>query len=1144
MNPFKTAFGRLRSALTSGAPKNRDAHPNGIAPTVEQTAPPEATRTQTSSERLAKQLRLAVAMRGGVSLAVWMGGACRELVRLRRGSLDMTPVTGSATPPADGADAGTQIYGKLLKLCGYTDGVEIDVIAGTSAGGLNGVLLGWHLARGASFDDEVRNMWLRLADLGDLSRRPLGDGKASLLRGDTYFYPQLLAALKALDGSGHRANRASTPLRLLVTATRLQPRRDAVFPGAGPRLDATESRSFFRFRYPGRFGELQPLDDFRDATRLAYVARTTSSFPGAFEPATVNPCAPDPVDPQTAPVNVHGISAESRAAATSDADTALEMIDGGVLDNIPLTWAVRAVAGMPSITRVDRWLLYLQPDPGEQTTLDIHARPTATRMLKSLIQTSRLKNSSESILDDDENLRQLKASEMREHAILRGISCRTVSKPDAIDSGRQLCAYRRAVGRAELARLRRLATAPLSIVGVDPLPLPDVQAPLVAAAGVFDNAPAAGPLSDYDPGAPNDSVNPAELAVPTGVTAVEVGSTARTPLVAARTVTLLLHALRDAESLGMQNIDPNVLAEVRKEVYALRFACEVVTAYRDRLLLQLIASNRECRPRTLLATSTMELRLPPTPTASCDPDGSFWRLWARNVADNAAIPSVMAPTDTWADKPFASLWTGVVSKAVKVARVLRGIECPDSPLVQLLQKTKPEKAPFPQMNRLLCRLEITTGPHRPDPLGSSCAPRLVVASAAERSPLEKDIYGAWLDPADRIQHKLNGNQIGNFAAFLSARWRQNDWFWGRMDGAQSLVRLIATPERVKDLTANDLEDLFFTGAPIGGSYRDLLQKQWQNGYYAHAPAEKVVEAITARLHWDIINHELPHLQVLQARKAKDRPPSRREEKTPAPSMFANGTEPPLHLIADVGNEQIRDLLQRPDLRRAQLQLALVALRAALPGGLKGTLAYAASSFTTGPLALLPFLLAVLAPWGMLTSMLSLGALTAVFTRHYMSLAQIPSLAGLLLIVLCSTTKFWRWKYARLSVLAVGVATIVVLLKVGREWALLWNPPWWLIAILALLAVTAPMTAVMLSSISHLWRSKEFSKQRSTASACAMVLIVLILSLSAHSSWPFNPGEDGVYSAGITLIMVYVLLVLGFWGLVLALSAPLHDRTSR
>ena len=67
---------------------------------------------------------------------------------------------------------------------------------------MNGVLLGWHLARGAGFGDDVRDMWLRLGDLGDLARRPLWNGHESLLRGDDYFFPQVRKALEQLERWG------------------------------------------------------------------------------------------------------------------------------------------------------------------------------------------------------------------------------------------------------------------------------------------------------------------------------------------------------------------------------------------------------------------------------------------------------------------------------------------------------------------------------------------------------------------------------------------------------------------------------------------------------------------------------------------------------------------------------------------------------------------------------------------------------------------------------------------------------------------------------------------------------------------------------------------------------------------------------
>ena len=63
-----------------------------------------------------RELRLALAMRGGVSLAVWIGGTCCEIDRLRT------------------AGRAQGFWERLLTASGY-DAVAVDVLAGASAGG-------------------------------------------------------------------------------------------------------------------------------------------------------------------------------------------------------------------------------------------------------------------------------------------------------------------------------------------------------------------------------------------------------------------------------------------------------------------------------------------------------------------------------------------------------------------------------------------------------------------------------------------------------------------------------------------------------------------------------------------------------------------------------------------------------------------------------------------------------------------------------------------------------------------------------------------------------------------------------------------------------------------------------------------------
>jgi len=76
-----------------------------------------------------EEVRIALVMNGGVSLAVWMGGVTTEIFRL---------VT--QTHP---------VYREILKLTNSV--AKVDVISGTSAGGVNGAALAIALLYGGKF---------------------------------------------------------------------------------------------------------------------------------------------------------------------------------------------------------------------------------------------------------------------------------------------------------------------------------------------------------------------------------------------------------------------------------------------------------------------------------------------------------------------------------------------------------------------------------------------------------------------------------------------------------------------------------------------------------------------------------------------------------------------------------------------------------------------------------------------------------------------------------------------------------------------------------------------------------------------------------------------------------------------------------
>ncbi|MGD8830593.1 MAG: DUF3376 domain-containing protein, partial [Pseudomonadales bacterium] len=98
-----------------------------------------------------RELRLAVVIYGGASLAVYMHGVTKELLKLVRASKVLHEMgreraqTAAYRDSADHREHDTEaIYFEILKRvnerCHFR--VVVDVIAGASAGAINGVMLG------------------------------------------------------------------------------------------------------------------------------------------------------------------------------------------------------------------------------------------------------------------------------------------------------------------------------------------------------------------------------------------------------------------------------------------------------------------------------------------------------------------------------------------------------------------------------------------------------------------------------------------------------------------------------------------------------------------------------------------------------------------------------------------------------------------------------------------------------------------------------------------------------------------------------------------------------------------------------------------------------------------------------------------
>lgn len=313
-----------------------------------------------------QEVRLAVVMTGGASLAVWMGGVAREINLLTSASERAAPAgdtgaTGATAghpgarpdqPTEDPTDAPVRArYRALTRILDVEVGV--DVLSGTSAGGINVALLGYANVHETGLGP-LRELWISRGSLGDLMRLPTEHAFPSLLRGDAVMLPALNTALRTLEpasragsgaeGGARSATKPARPTSIFITTTILRGEPALWSDALGGDVHDLDYRGLFVF------GE-DDLTDPRAAARLALAARASSAFPGAFEPAYI------PV--RHAPDALHPDMAEYVNAAR-----AFHGSDGGILVNRPIGPALQAIFDRPAQGhQVRRVLTYVVPSP-------------------------------------------------------------------------------------------------------------------------------------------------------------------------------------------------------------------------------------------------------------------------------------------------------------------------------------------------------------------------------------------------------------------------------------------------------------------------------------------------------------------------------------------------------------------------------------------------------------------------------------------------------------------------------------------------------------------------------------------------------------------------------------------------------------
>jgi patatin-related protein len=349
------------------------------------------------------ELRIALVCYGGVSLAIYMHGITKELQSLLRASRAFDQAFGESTAegtedltqsplrPTSGTEAA--YFDQLVELhrAGVPVSATIDVIGGTSAGGINGICLAKAIVHDAS-QDELTKLWMRRGDIGQLMRfgrfgvrlggllnavgLPAHARKAwAPLKGDD-MSRWLYGALEHMDrnpGEGSLLPRDGT-LDLHVTATDVRGTERVIPLGTGQSLHDHTHRRVFTFVH--RPGDEDTIG--RDKGTMAYAARATSSFPGAFAPVSLEQFARSVNGGRTAfaPKEVAEHHLPEYAHLPGPSPVSVPMMDGGVLANAPFDPVVASIATKPARRQVSRHLLFIEPDP---TSASAGATPDQVR---------------------------------------------------------------------------------------------------------------------------------------------------------------------------------------------------------------------------------------------------------------------------------------------------------------------------------------------------------------------------------------------------------------------------------------------------------------------------------------------------------------------------------------------------------------------------------------------------------------------------------------------------------------------------------------------------------------------------------------------------------------------------------------------
>ena len=306
-----------------------------------------------------REMQLGLVVYGGVSLAIYTHGICQEFYHAVRGR---------------------GIY-KLVKALVDAD-LVVDLVSGSSAGGVNGILLSYAIAN--SNEREVvdysafARIWRNSGDLLKLLQKPnlfKSPAAGTRLDGESFYQRELLASI--IGAIEHKLPRSAQEwfsptkeLDLAIAGTDYLGKIDRTFTENPLNLKSKNHRALFRLKH--RQGRKEPFNPhYSDPAlprtpndtyqALVKLCQITAGTPGIFPLVEVD--LQDRLNFVDRQLVTWGKLTRNYALDLPTRGDKLYFLDGGLLDNTPLTCLMKeAYYRLPS-RQGRRKLFYVDPNP-------------------------------------------------------------------------------------------------------------------------------------------------------------------------------------------------------------------------------------------------------------------------------------------------------------------------------------------------------------------------------------------------------------------------------------------------------------------------------------------------------------------------------------------------------------------------------------------------------------------------------------------------------------------------------------------------------------------------------------------------------------------------------------------------------------